>query len=172
MRNKSVPKFYTVFYVKIHESACKRSQPACQLVLSKSAIYLLNTSSKVRLTLNRGVKSSRVVTRRTSRVHSLLDRYAALELLEWSQTAKIPEPLSYDVQNDLLSPLNALSAEFSIFGDGKKHYIKTQNKEIELLAYPAMWSETSSLLPKNAISISDRKLKYALPYVDEIMKNE
>ena len=66
MRNKSVPKFYTVFYVKIHESACNGSQPTCQLVLSKSAIYLLNTSSKVRLTLKRGVKSSRVVTRRTS----------------------------------------------------------------------------------------------------------
>lgn len=104
------------------------------------------------------------------RVHSLLDRYAALDLFKWSQSAKLHEPLAYEAQAKLLAPLNSLSAEFSVIGDGNKHYLKTHNRKIDLIAYPAMWSETNSLLPRNAIAIPDRLLKYALPKVDEIIR--
>ena len=104
------------------------------------------------------------------RVHSLLDRYAALDLLKWSQSAKLHESLAYEAQAKLLAPLNSLSAEFSVIGDGNKHYLKTHNRKIELIVYPSMWSKTNSLLPGNAIAIPDRLLKYALPKVDEIIR--
>lgn len=42
------------------------------------------------------------------RVHSLLDRFAALELLDWCEKSILPEELSYEQQDKLLAPLNAL----------------------------------------------------------------
>ena len=100
------------------------------------------------------------------RVHSLLDRFAALELLDWCEKSILPEELSYDQQDKLLTPLNALGADFRIIGDGKKHYIHKNGKKRRIYAYPAMWSEFSDLLPEDAISLSDKMLKYALPQAD------
>ena len=100
------------------------------------------------------------------RVHSLLDRFAALELLDWCEKSILPEELSYDQQDNLLTPLNALGADFRSIGDGKKHYIHKNGKKRRIYAYPAMWSEFSDLLPEDAISLSDKMLKYALPQAD------
>lgn len=100
------------------------------------------------------------------RVHSLLDRFAALELLDWCEDSILPEELSYEQQDKLLAPLNALGADFSVIGDGKKHYIQQNGSKRRIYAYPAMWSEFSDLLPEDAISLSDKMLKYALPQAD------
>ena len=100
------------------------------------------------------------------RVHSLLDRFAALELLDWCEGSILPDELSYEQQDKLLAPLNALGADFRVVGDGKKHYIQQNGCKRRIYAYPAMWSEFSDLLPENAISLSDKMLKYALPQAD------
>lgn len=106
------------------------------------------------------------------RVHGLLDRFAALELMNWCENSELPDALSYETQDELLVPLNALGAAFQIVGDGYKHYVKTIHKQREIIAYPAMWNKRSSLLPVDAIAISDKYLKYALPKVDSIIRME
>lgn len=106
------------------------------------------------------------------RIHSMLDRTAALQLLDWCEDSIIPDALSYAEQDKLLAPLNALKAEFEVVGDGCKHYIETINYQQEIVAYPSMWNEYSSLLPENAITISDKLLKYALPKVDAIIRTK
>ncbi|MDL2257543.1 DEAD/DEAH box helicase [Eubacteriales bacterium OttesenSCG-928-K08] len=106
------------------------------------------------------------------RVHAILDRSAALELLNWCEHSVLPSPLSYSEQDKLLSPLNALSAEFEIIGNGTKHYIKTIDRQREVVAYPAMWSEHSTLLPVGTVAVSDKLLKYALPKVDALIRLE
>jgi len=104
------------------------------------------------------------------RAHSMLDRSAALQLMHWCENSTLPDALSYEEQDKLLTPLNALSAEFNIFGDGTKHFIKTADKQREIVAYPSMWSEYSTLLPVSAITISDKLLKYALPKADALIR--
>lgn len=104
------------------------------------------------------------------RVHGLLDRYAALDLLNWCENSILASPLTYEKQEELLMPLNALSAEFRITGDGTRHYIENNGNRQEIVAYPAMWNEHISLLPSRAICISDQLLKYAMPKVDAIIR--
>lgn len=106
------------------------------------------------------------------RVHGLLDRHAALDLINWCRNSELPTALSYKVQDELLKPLNALGAEFHIIGDGYKHYVKSKDRQREIIAYPAMWNEKNPLLAANAIAISDKYLKYALPKVDSIIRME
>lgn len=106
------------------------------------------------------------------RVHAMLDRSAALDLLNWCEDSVLPAALPYDEQDKLLSPLNALNAEFKIIGTGTKHYIKTANQQREIVAYPAMWSEYSDLLPRGAVAVSDKLLKYALPNVDALIRTK
>lgn len=105
------------------------------------------------------------------RVHSLLDRFAALELLDWCEKSILPEELPFPQQDKLLAPLNALGADFEIIGDGVMHYILCNGRKRRIYAYPAMWSEYSDLLPDGAITLSDKMLKYALPQVDAKIRN-
>jgi len=105
------------------------------------------------------------------RVHSLLDRFAALELLEWCENSNLPPELSYDQQEKLLEPLNALGAEYKIVGDGIHHFVAMRNKKCKIAAYPAMWCENSILLPAGTITLADKLLKYALPKADELIRN-
>lgn len=106
------------------------------------------------------------------RVQSQLDRFAALELLDWCEKSEIPDALSYELQETMLNPLRALDAEFEVSGDGKKHYVCKGAKRREIYIYPAMWSGQSKLLPVDAIALSDKLMKYALPKVDSIVRSE
>lgn len=104
------------------------------------------------------------------RVHGLLDRFAALELLKWCESSELPPELSYDQQEELFEPLNAMRAEYKIVGDGIQHFVETQDKRCRVVAYPAMWSEDSILLSDGVIALADKLLKYALPKADEIIR--
>lgn len=104
------------------------------------------------------------------RVHGLLDRFAALELLKWCKGSELPPELSYDRQEELLEPLNAMGAEYKIVGDGIQHFVETRDKKCKVVVYPAMWSEGSIFLPDGIIALADKLLKYALPKADEIIR--
>ncbi len=104
------------------------------------------------------------------RAHGLLDRLAALELMKWSQSSELPSELSYDRQEELLEPLNAMGAEYKIVGNGRQHYVKMQGRTSRVVVYPAMWSESSNLLPEGGIALADKLLKYALPKADEMIR--
>ena len=52
-----------------------------------------------------------------------LDRYAAMQLLDWCSDSVLPQPLTYSKQDSLLLPLNSVGSDFSVEGDGNKHYM-------------------------------------------------
>lgn len=106
------------------------------------------------------------------RVHSLLDRNAANELLDWCENSELPNALTYEQQDELLSPLNALGAEFTVYGDDQKHFIEFHGTRIEIMAISSMWGEYSGLIPENVIAISDKLLKYALPKADALIRSK
>lgn len=104
------------------------------------------------------------------RTHGKLDRFAALELLNWCEKSELPMTLTYKRQEELLSPLNYLGADYKIISDGMKHYIRIDGIIREIVAYPAMWNERSSLIPSNVVSVSDKLLQYALPKADSVIR--
>lgn len=106
------------------------------------------------------------------RVHANLDRFAALELLNWCQKSILPDPLSFDVQNSLLQPLNFMGSDYSIETEGGKHYIRVNGRSREIVAYPAMWSRQNSRIPNNVVAVSDKLLKYALPKADAVIRDQ
>lgn len=104
------------------------------------------------------------------RIHGKLDRFAALELLEWCEKSELPAALTYERQGELLSPLKYLGADYEIKSDGIKHYIKIGDIIHEIVAYPAMWNERSPLIPSHVVSVSDKLLQYALPKADSVTR--
>ena len=108
---------------------------------------------------------------RNQYLHSSLNRFAALQLLEWAMSGKRTKALSLSEQRMLFSPLENIIKYLGYtvnYADGKL-FIAHDNKQLRLEVYPAMWKEPNE---RNTIFISDIFMKYAKPYaVDKIMKN-
>lgn len=103
------------------------------------------------------------------RYHNELDRFAALDLLNWCKSSILPKPLSKEKQYGLLKPLNDLGGEYSII-NGDSLIVKNNNtkKEYSICAYPAMWNPNKL----DIIGVSDKILKEALPKADSIIKSK
>ena len=106
------------------------------------------------------------------RVQSNLDRFAALQLLDWCQHSVLPAPLSYEDQEKLLSPLNALGSDYRIESHEQQHYLIENSRAHRIMVLPAMWSKHYSEIPSNVITVSDQLLKYALPKADAIIREQ
>lgn len=106
------------------------------------------------------------------RAHSNLDRFAALQLLDWCQHSVLPEPLSYEEQEKLLLPLNALGSDYRIESHEHQHFLIGNGKSHKIMVLPAMWSKHYSEIPLNVITVSDKLLKYALPKADAIIREQ
>lgn len=104
------------------------------------------------------------------RVHGMLDRFAAMQLLDWCFDSVLPQALPYSEQDILLHPLNSVGADFTIEGDGQKHFICYGGQRYEVIAYPAMWDKHNEHISGDVIALSDKMLKYALPKVDGIIR--
>lgn len=106
------------------------------------------------------------------RVQGNLDRFAALDLLNWCQNSTLPEPLSYKKQEELLSLFSSLGSDYKIETDGKKHYICANGNAREIIVYPAMWSKHNRRIPKATVAVSDKLVKYALPRADAVIREQ
>lgn len=106
------------------------------------------------------------------RVQSNLDRFAALQLLDWCQCSVLPAPLSYENQERLLLPLNALGSDYRIESHEQQHYLIENGRSHRILVVPAMWSKHYSEIPSNVITVSDKLLKYALPKADAVIREQ
>lgn len=99
---------------------------------------------------------------RNQYVHSLLDRFAALQLLEWGAKGIKAPPIAPQRQVNLIMPLaNILEqsgckiiAAGGLFASGRRGTKK-------VVVYPAMWAEPHAA---NTIFVSDAYIKYARPY--------
>lgn len=105
------------------------------------------------------------------RVHEKLDRFAALELLDWSERSVLPAPLSYDKQADLIKALNGFGADYVIKSDGTKHYVCYEGMKKVITVYPAMWNPADKISPAEIV-VPDKLIKYALPKADAIIRSQ
>lgn len=102
------------------------------------------------------------------RVQGRMNRYAALDVLRWCSSNKLPMPLGRETVASLVAPLVALvnngeTQDIQLVQEQDCYYVVKGNKKKQLYLYPAMWSPSSSMIPTNAIAISDALAKIALP---------
>lgn len=100
---------------------------------------------------------------RNQHVHGMLDRFAALELLDWGQEGVLAKDIPIEEQVQLIAPLSGIlsASEFQISYSGKNIVISRHGKQRTLVVYPAMWVEPSG---PDSIYVSNAYLKYAKPY--------
>lgn len=99
---------------------------------------------------------------RNQNVHGMLDRFAALDLLNWAKDNSLAPMLSIDMQKKLLAPLgNVLKyADIILSANGDELSVKKNLFHKALKIYPAMWKKPEA---KDTIYISDACIKYAKP---------
>ena len=100
---------------------------------------------------------------RNHHVHGLLDRFAALELLDWGRKGILAQAISNEKQvvyvDTLTHILDMSGCKINIMSDSIT--VCRQGKQKQIVVYPAMWVEPYS---KDTIFISDSLIKYAKPY--------
>ena len=107
---------------------------------------------------------------RNQYVHGMLDRFAALQLLEWGVAGIKASPIKPETQINMIMPLaNILKqsgCEITVDSEITATGRRSQKK---VVIYPAMWVEPHSA---NTIFVSDAYIKYAKPYaVQKILDN-
>lgn len=108
---------------------------------------------------------------RNQYVHGLLDRFAALQLLEWGVDGKKAEPLTAEQQWRILKPLVGILSHYGceMVAAGEIKAIGRGGTAKKVLVYPAMWAEPQAA---DIIFVSDAYIKYAKPYaVRKILDN-
>ena len=99
--------------------------------------------------------------------HALLDRLAALELLEWAKTGKTAWVISIKKQQEIIKPLIGILGDYEIEVDfpADKTTINVSPKgshdNLELKVYPSMLVEPTG---KDIIYVSDFEAKYSRAY--------
>ena len=107
---------------------------------------------------------------RNQYVHGMLDRFAALQLLEWGVSGINASPIKAETQIKMIMPLVNIfrqsGCEVTIDGEiTATGQIKTK----KVVVYPAMWVEPHAA---DTIFVSDAYIKYAKPYaVQKILDN-
>ena len=97
-------------------------------------------------------------------VHGMLDRKAALNLLDWGEQTKLPAELSPVQQKEILAPMTRIlqRSGFSVDFDGHRITVRGKWASKKLVIYPAMWAKPRG---SDTIFISDALFKYAKPIV-------
>ena len=103
---------------------------------------------------------------RNQSVHSLLDRCAALQLLEWGKMGRLPFSLGHEVQRRLIASLEEILAfrNISIVDSGEHLLLRAGEKEIGLQIIPGMINVPDKM---GWIFLSDVSLKYDRPFALE-----
>lgn len=106
---------------------------------------------------------------RNQNIHGMLDRHAALQLLQWGKTAEKAKPVDVEEQKRLLLPLKDILRRYGYnlsFNDDHI-YISRKSRTKEIVVYPAMWNEPYAA---DTIFVSDSNVKYAKPYAVKKIK--
>ena len=104
--------------------------------------------------------------------HSSLDRYAALELLQWAKNGKIAKAITIKEQQDIIHPLTGILGDYDIDVDfqADKTIIGSRSKnslnKLGLIVYPSMLVESERC---DTVCVSDFEAKYSRAHsVDSI----
>lgn len=107
---------------------------------------------------------------RNQYVHGMLDRFAALQLLEWGVAGRKALPIKTELQIKMIMPLANILKQSGCEITANDEIIATgRGKNKKVVVYPAMWSEPFAT---DTIFVSDAYIKYAKPYaVQKILDN-
>lgn len=100
---------------------------------------------------------------RNQYIHSVLDRKAALDLLDWGRTSLRAPALPDTKQQYLLRSLEQILrlSGVSMRMDGNSVWVESRYGKKKLVVYPAMWSKPYA---EDTIFVSDTHLRFAKPY--------
>ena len=100
---------------------------------------------------------------RNQNVHGILDRFAALQLLDWGVNGNTAEEIPIHIQQQYIFPLKDILKEYGcdVRFTGQNISVSTAGNSKRLIIYPAMWTETHRA---ESIFVSDALMKYAKPY--------
>lgn len=100
---------------------------------------------------------------RNQYVHGSLDRFAALDLLNWGVSGTVREDFSLTQQKKMIHPLHNILglSGFNIKYDDNNMYVTNGRRNKQLVIYPAMCVEPKE---KGKLFVSDGYIKYAKPY--------
>lgn len=107
---------------------------------------------------------------RNQHVHGVLDRFAALQLLNWGINGEKAAPIEIKTQGDMIMPLtNILRQSGCEITVNDEIIVSSRKNKKKVVIYPAMWVEPHDF---NTIFVSDAYIKYAKPYaVKKILDN-
>jgi bacterioferritin-associated ferredoxin len=108
---------------------------------------------------------------RNQYVHGMLDRFTALQLLQWGIEGKKATPLTVKEQTEMILPLaNILRQSGCEITTTNEIIAKRKNGKMKkIVIYPAMWVEPHD---RDTVFVSDAYIKYAKPYaVQKILDN-
>ena len=107
---------------------------------------------------------------RNQYIHGVLDRKAALELLDWGVAGKIAPAISDRKQKYLLQSLEQILELSGVHLNvqGNTIYAKGKYAQKKLVVYPAMWKKP---VADGTVFVSDAYLKYAKPYALNLIVN-
>lgn len=104
-------------------------------------------------------------------VHDLLDRFAALQLIDWCQKGQVAKDLLKSEQRKLLAPLEELDTRWMIVEKSEQLYLKKDGEERLIVVHPAML-QTRFRSKNGAIYIPDLCLRYALPLAEQKIQEQ
>jgi len=100
------------------------------------------------------------------RIQKRLNRFSALELLNWCIDSSLPDKLTYEQQSKLILPLKELAlleSKYDIEECNREFYIIGNGKKKKIYVYPDMWRDNDKRIPAGSVALSDSILKRALP---------
>lgn len=100
---------------------------------------------------------------RNQHIHNVLDRKAALDLLNWGETGTRASAISCENQRHLLKSLKQILQLSGVRIDVSYETVWAEGcyGKKKVIVYPAMWKKP---VEENTIFVSDVYLKYAKPY--------
>ena len=96
---------------------------------------------------------------RNQNIHGLLDRFAALELIEWGCNEKIANPIPFEQQVIGLSSLEKILADYQLrlLIESGSIIVTDGKQSVKTVVYPAMWNVP---IKENTVFVSDYEIKY------------
>lgn len=107
---------------------------------------------------------------RNQNYHSMLDRFAALDLLYWAKTGEVHADFNVDEQWKMLLPLKPILQDYDIEINIKNNRISALqgHKIFELIVQPSMKNKPQE---NNKILVSDFDVKYSRAYAVDFIRN-
>ena len=108
---------------------------------------------------------------RNQNIHGQLDRFAALQLIQWCRDGSLAKEIPHRTQIEYINQIKDILNFSGIICEITDKDIIISNGAIKkkIIVYPAMWKVYSD---DSTVNISDSILKYAKPYaVEKILKS-